>query len=189
MGNQRNLKAIKHKQKGMALPGYIIASVLFALGLLGVYSIYDNQMTQKSANDTIDIVNKAFDNLPPYKQQFGSYADLDNNVAWVSNALVVDNVKSPTQGEFTTPFSTDGLTFGSADTVTLKSGRVLNAPDQFARIDVHDVNGDVCLDIITGLFSRALEIRVGTTRVAGGAAATTQCAAAGDTVDLVFFGG
>ncbi len=187
MKSNKNMQSMrKKKQGGFVLPSYLIVAVLIALGLGGVYAAYANYMVTKKGSDTIELLNKAFDNLPTIKESFGTYSDLNNTLVYNSNKIVVEDVKSPTADTFTTPFSTDGLTFASADSATLINGRVLAATDQFARIDVHDVTDDLCLDIVTGMFERALEIRVGTTRVDGAAAATTQCAAVGTTTDLVF---
>lgn len=176
----------RSKQKGVTVVGALIAIVIGGIITAGLYELYANWEKTNKTEQAVGIINKAFDNLPDLKQAFGTYNGLNNTVVYNSMEIVLENTKSPVADAFTTPFSTDGLTFSSVDSATLISGRVLTAVNQFAQIEMHDVTDELCLDIVTDVFDRALEIQVGTTRVADVGAAATQCAAVSQTTDLVF---
>ena len=179
-------QAKKSKQKGVTIIGALIAIVIGGIITAGLYELYANWEKTNKTEKAVAIINKAFDNLPDLKQAFGSYNGLNNTVVYNSMEIVLENTKSPTVDTFRTPFSTDGLVFSSVDSATLTSGRVLAGTNQFAQIVMNDVTDELCLDIVTDTFDRALEIQVGTTRVADVGAAATQCAAVGTTTNLVF---
>lgn len=179
-------KGKRSKQNGVTVVGALIAIVIGGIVTAGLYELYANWEKTNKTEESVGIINKAFDNLPDLKQAFGTYNGLNNTVVYNSMEIVLENTKSPVVDTFTTPFSTDGLTFTSVDSATLISGRVMAGVNQFAKIEMHDVTDELCLDIVTDVFDRALEIQVGTTRVAEVGAAATQCAAVATTTDLVF---
>ncbi|WP_390240798.1 prokaryotic N- methylation motif domain protein [Vibrio sp. R78045] len=186
--NRRNLKmkSTRNKQKGVSIVGAILVVVMGSIGLAVIYGMYANWEEGNKTRTAVAMVNKAFDNLPALKETYGTYDGLSNQVVYNSNEIVLEDDKSVTADEFVTPFSTNGLTFTSVDSATLINGRVLSGVDQYAQITMSEVTNTLCQDIVQGLFERALEIRVGTTRVATMPAVTTQCAAAGTTTNLVF---
>ncbi|MDD9175991.1 prepilin-type N-terminal cleavage/methylation domain-containing protein [Aliivibrio sp. S3MY1] len=187
MNRNRNMRfPQKKKNAGWTLVEIVIAIVIAGILAAGGYNVYSNWQQNQKSESMLSILNKSFDTLPKMKTTYGSYDGLNNAYAYTSKRIVLDTTKSPTANKFVTPFSTDGLTYDSVDSATLKSGRVLSGTDQFISIIANDVEGDLCQDIVEGMFARIDEIRVGSTRVATAPAITTACAAAGTSINITF---
>lgn len=187
MNRNRNIRfSQKKKNGGWTLIEIVIAIVIAGILTGGIYNLYSNWQKNKKTDDILTIINKSFDTLPKMKTTYGSYDGLGNAYVYTSERIVLSTVKSPTANQFVTPFSTNGLTYDSVDSATLKNGRVLSGTDQFASLIVSDVEGALCQDIVEGMFARIDEIRVGSTRVATAPAITTACAAAGTSINITF---
>ncbi|MUK37621.1 prokaryotic N- methylation motif domain protein [Aliivibrio fischeri] len=187
---KRNIRlSNKHQNKGLTIVETLIVIVILGIVMIQVYGKYASWQQNNKTKDMLSIVNQAFDTLPNMKSTYGSYDGLDNAYVYESERIVMKNNKSPTANQFTTPFSTDGLTFTAADSATLPSGRVLSGVNRFVSITAHDIEGDLCQDVAEGMFGRIDEVRVGSTRVATAPAITAACAAVGTSVDITFING
>lgn len=172
------------KMQGYTLPEMIVGVIVAALIAIGIWAWYANFTINKEVRNTIEIVDKIVQNAPTIKKTYGTYENIDTLYIWGSSRYLDATNKSTTAGQIFTPYSTDGITVEPMNSATMVNGRVLSGTNMFLGTTMNDVNANACQDLAEYYFKTAVELRVGTTRVADPTAINTECNGATDTIDI-----
>lgn len=172
------------KMKGFTLPELIVAIIVIAVSAMGVWAWYANNTINNEVKTTQSIVDKIVQNAPAIKKTYGTYENIDTLYIWGSSRYLDATYKNPTAGQIMTPYSTDGITVEPMNSATMVNGRVLSGTNMFLGTTMNDVNANACQDLAEYYFKTAVELRVGTTRVADPTAINTECNGATDTIDI-----
>ncbi|MDE5179012.1 hypothetical protein [Vibrio fluvialis] len=162
-------------QKGMTVVEIIIWTVAAAIVTGAFYAAFENWKKGNDIETTNRIVDKIVNNAPSLRRSFGSFDGVDTTYVWGSKKLLEETNKSTTTGQIITPYSTDGLTIAAVNSATMIDGTTLTGTNMFLSTTIKDVVDSHCQDVAEYWYPKALEVRVGTTRVASPSAISTEC--------------
>jgi Tfp pilus assembly protein PilE len=163
------------RQKGLTVVEIIIWTVVSAIVTGALYAAFENWKKGDNIKTTNMIVDRLVNNAPSLRRSFGSFDGLDTTYVWGSTKLLDQTYKSATTGQIITPYSTDGLTVAPANSATMIDGTALTGTNMFWSITIKDVIDSHCQDTVEYWYPKALEVRVGTARVASPSAISTEC--------------
>ncbi|CCO46819.1 exported hypothetical protein [Vibrio nigripulchritudo SOn1] len=174
----------KKKQSGVAIVQFVLAGLLTALALTAAYSSYQSNQRAQQSDLMMDSLVSFFAKVKVVKRQWGSYVGFSNTSVWGSDEYLPQTMKSAVADQFVTPYSQNGLVFGTANTATDRNGNSTTLTNGFVTATIVDVTSERCVDEVENYVDKVIQVNVGTTRIASKAAMDTACAAITGTTNI-----
>ena len=176
----KNLVKEHKKRGGFAISGELQAVLIF-LGIMvvGYATTMGDNSEDAQVNSAKSALISASEKMRTTVGGFGDYSSVDNTDCYDKDIFPSDWL-SGTQDEFTTPFSDDGLTCGSADTATNRAGVTTTGTGKYFTFTFTNVERDQCNKLVATTFQQFVEIQVEGTRIDGNNTMKTQCASANE---------
>ena len=187
--NKENVKMKRNTIARKNQQGWTLIETLVTLMFVGVlaasaYSTYQSMTENQERSEFNSTIIKALGNAKSVKQQWGSYAGFSNTTVFNSKKMISAKYRSENDGQFTTPYSDNGIEFSPANSATMMDGTVLSGNDKYLQTIIKSVPSNLCSDTVDDFIASVLEVRVGGTRISGTEAKDAACSSASNSINI-----
>ncbi|MGD8116838.1 hypothetical protein [Vibrio sp. TRT 29B02] len=172
------------KQSGVTLLQFALVAILGTGIATYTYTQYQQNQRSQQSEQMMDSLVGFFAKVKVVKQQWGTYQGFSNTSVWNSDEYLPATMKSAVRDQFVTPYSQNGITFGTTNTATDLSGTSTTLTNGYVTAVIANIPAERCIDEVENYIDKVIQVNVGTTRISGKAAMDTACAAITGTTNI-----
>lgn len=163
------------KQQGFLLSTeFVVIMVAVSVIAAGIFSTMGDSDDKQRVEEAARVLVQASTNIRNRMDGFDVYTGLNNQTCYDSQIFPSD-WKSTTANTFITPFSDNGLTCGTRDTATNRSGITTTGTGKYHTFTLTGIESDQCNDLVASVIDKFIQIDVGGNRIDSNATLVTNC--------------